>query len=45
MLNILSADENTYIRNEFFTGNSDQEFWIGLNDVIEEGTFRLVSAV
>ena len=40
LLSILSADENTYIRNNFFTANNNQEFWIGLNDILEEGTFR-----
>jgi hypothetical protein len=29
-----------YIRNNFFTVNNEQEFWIGLNDILEEGTFR-----
>ena len=40
LLSILSADEDTYIRDNFFTANGNEEFWIGLNDVLEEGTFR-----
>ena len=40
LLSILSEEENTYIRDNFFTVNNNQEFWIGLNDILEEGTFR-----
>ena len=40
LLNILSADENMYVRNNIFTANNNETFWIGLNDVLEEGTFR-----
>ena len=38
LLSIGSPAENEYVRNNFFING--QEFWIGLNDIVEEGTFR-----
>lgn len=40
LLSIQSVNENEYIKENFFSNNNDQEFWIGLNDILEEGTFR-----
>ena len=37
-----SAEEDQYVRDTFFTGLGETEFWIGLNDMETEGIFRLV---
>lgn len=42
MLNIMSAEEDMYVRENFFLASGGAEFWIGLNDIIQEGQFRYV---
>ena len=37
---IESAEENSYLQDTFFETNGQTEFWIGLNDLTEEGDFR-----
>eukprot|EP00731_Ephydatia_muelleri_P009030 Em0004g1368a len=40
LLWITSETENTYVRNTFLTANNNQPFWIGLNDVKQDGIFQ-----
>ena len=40
LLRIDSARENEYVRAWFFVGRGSREFWIGLNDIDQEGIFR-----
>ena len=40
LLRIDSARENEYVRARFFVGRGSTEFWIGLNDIDQEGVFR-----
>ena len=40
LLRIDSARENEYVRTRFFVGRGLTEFWIGLNDIDQEGVFR-----
>ena len=42
LINILSAEEDAYVKENFFfiSPNRTLEFWIGLNDIIQEGKFR-----
>lgn len=35
-----SSDENAYISSTYFTGRGGLEFWIGMNDLDREGTFK-----
>ena len=37
---IESSAENTRIMETYFTGRGGFEFWIGLNDLDREGTFK-----
>jgi len=45
LLHIDSAAENEYVRIQFYVNRGDREFWIGLNDIDQEGTFRLVMCI
>ena len=38
----MSAEEDMYVRENFFVASGGAEFWIGLNDIIQEGQFRYV---
>lgn len=37
---IETAEEDQYLRDTFFSDQSETEFWIGLNDMVQEGVFR-----
>ena len=39
---IENTAEDQYIRDTYFTGRGSEEFWIGLNDLDSEGTFRYI---
>ncbi len=40
MVYIQSSEENDRINTNYFVGRGAVEFWIGLNDLETEGTFR-----
>lgn len=40
MVYVETAAENEYINTNYFTGRGSEQFWIGLNDLVREGTFR-----
>ena len=39
LVDITSAEENLWLREQYFAAKDDVEFWIGLNDVDVEGLF------
>ncbi len=40
LLSIDNEEENTYIYDTYFQPSGNAEFWIGLNDMTNEGVFR-----
>ena len=40
LLHIDSAAEDEYVHTQFYVNRGGSEFWIGLNDIDQEGTFR-----
>ncbi len=42
LLSIDDSEEDSYVNQTFFLSQNGMEFWIGLNDLDNEGNFRLV---